>query len=205
MSAEPVIHIIDDDLSVRDAVQALLGSVGLSAHTYGSATEFLDAHGWSRPGCVLLDVRLPSGSGLEFHARMAGLGIFLPVIFMTSHGDIPMSVQGMKGGAVDFLTKPFRDQDLLDAVSTALERDRLRRASQEGVEDLRARYASLSPREREVMRLVSTGKMNKQVAGDLEISEVTVKIHRGAAMRKMGARTLPDLVRMADLLAASAN
>jgi len=203
MSSDPVIHIVDDDRSVREAVKSLLESVGLSASAYASTTEFLDARRWSGPGCVLLDVRLPGGSGLDFHARMAGLGVFLPVIFMTGHGDIPMSVQGMKGGAVDFLTKPFRDQDLLDAVSTALERDRTRRASDEGVEDLRARHAALSPREREVMSLVCSGKMNKQVAGDLEISEVTVKIHRGAAMRKMGARTLPDLVRMADLLAAS--
>lgn len=203
MSSEPVIHIVDDDQSVREAVQSLLESVGLAARVYGSTTEFLDAHGWAGPGCVLLDIRLPGVSGLEFQGRMAGLGIFLPVIFMTGHGDIPMSVQGMKGGAVDFLTKPFRDQDLLDAVSMALERDRLRRASEAGIDDLRARFATLSPREREVMRLVSTGKMNKQVAGDLAISEVTVKIHRGAAMRKMGARTLPDLVRMADLLAGS--
>ena len=201
MSSEPVIHIVDDDQSVRDAVQSLLESVGLSARPYGSTTEFLDARGWSEPGCILLDVRLPGGSGLEFHARMAGIGIFLPVIFMTGYGDIPMSVQGMKGGAVDFLTKPFRDQDLLDAVSTALDRDRSRRASEAGIDNLRARFATLSQREREVMHLVSRGKMNKQVAGDLEISEVTVKIHRGAAMRKMGARTLPDLVRMADQLA----
>jgi FixJ family two-component response regulator len=203
MPSEPAIHIVDDDPSVREAVQSLLESVGLSARVYGSTGEFLDARGWMDPGCILLDVRLPGGSGLEFQARMAGLGVFLPVIFMTGHGDIPMSVQGMKGGAVDFLTKPFRDQDLLDAVSTALERDRARRDSVAGVEELRARYAALSPREREVMRLVSQGRMNKQVAGDLSISEVTVKIHRGSAMRKMGARTLPDLVRMADLLAGS--
>lgn len=203
MSFDPVTHIVDDDRSVREAVKSLLESVGLSALAYGSTMEFLDARRWSGPGCVLLDVRLPGGSGLDFHARMAGLGVFLPVIFMTGHGDIPMSVKGMKGGAVDFLTKPFRDQDLLDAVSTALERDRTRRAFDQGVDDLRARYAALSPREREVMRLVCSGKMNKQIAGDLEISEVTVKIHRGAAMRKMGARTLPDLVRMIDLLVGS--
>ncbi|GLK48273.1 DNA-binding response regulator [Brevundimonas intermedia] len=203
MSSEPVIHIVDDDQSVREAVKSLMESVGLSACAYRSTQDFLDARRWSEPGCVLLDVRLPGGSGLEFHARMASLGVFLPVIFMTGHGDIPMSVQGMKGGAVDFLTKPFRDQDLLDAVATALDRDRARRASEISVGDLRRRYETLSQREREVMRLVATGKMNKQVAGDLEISEVTVKIHRGSAMRKMGARTLPDLVRMADLLAGS--
>lgn len=203
MSSEPVIHIVDDDQSVREAVKSLMESVGLAACAYRSTQDFLDARWWSDPGCVLLDVRLPGGSGLEFHARMASLGVFLPVIFMTGHGDIPMSVKGMKGGAVDFLTKPFRDQDLLDAVATALDRDRARRATETSVGDLRRRYETLSQREREVMGLVATGKMNKQVAGDLEISEVTVKIHRGSAMRKMGARTLPDLVRMADLLAGS--
>jgi FixJ family two-component response regulator len=203
MSSEPVIHIVDDDQSVREAVKSLMESVGLAAYAYRSTQDFLDARGWSEPGCVLLDVRLPGGSGLEFHARMASLGVFLPVIFMTGHGDIPMSVKGMKGGAVDFLTKPFRDQDLLDAVATALDRDRAQRATETSVGDLRRRYETLSQREREVMRLVAAGKMNKQVAGDLEISEVTVKIHRGSAMRKMGARTLPDLVRMADLLAGS--
>ncbi|NBB61483.1 response regulator [Pseudomonas sp. ODNR1LW] len=201
MASDPVIHIVNDDQSVREAIRSLLGSVGLSARLYGSAAEFLEARAWSGPGCILLDVRLPGGSGLEFQARMAGFGIYLPVIFVTGHGDIPMSVQGMKGGAVDFLTKPFRDQDLLDAVAAALERDRTRRTHDAGTLDLRRRFASLSPREREVMRLVSAGRLNKQIAGDLDISEVTVKIHRGAAMRKMGARTLPDLVRMADLLA----
>lgn len=201
MAVAPIIHVVDDDTSVREAVQALLESVGLSARVYGSTPEFIAARGWTQPGCLLLDVRLPGVSGLEFQSRMAGLGIHLPVIFMTGHGDIPMSVQGMKAGAVDFLTKPFRDQDLLDAVSVALDRDRAQRASEADIEDLRARYATLSQREREVMHLVSTGRMNKQVAGDLAISEVTVKIHRGAAMRKMAARTLPDLVRMADLLA----
>lgn len=202
---EAVIHVVDDDQPVREAVQALLESVGLEARGYGSTSEFIEARGWTGPGCVLLDVRLPGGSGMEFHGRMAGLGIHLPVIFMTGHGDIPMSVQGMKAGAVDFLTKPFRDQDLLDAVSVALDRDRVRRASDADGDDLRARYATLSQREREVMQRVSAGLMNKQVAGDLDISEVTVKIHRGSAMRKMGARSLPDLVRMADLLARIAD
>lgn len=200
MSAGPIIHIIDDDLSVRDAVVSLLESVGLRARAYGSSAEFIEAGSWADGGCLLLDVRLPGVSGLEFQGRMEGLGVNLPVIFMTGHGDIPMSVRGMKAGAVDFLTKPFRDQDLLDAVSVALDRDGARRIADADVGQLRARYATLSAREREVMRLVATGRMNKQVAGVLEISEVTVKIHRGAAMRKMGARTLPDLVRMADLL-----
>lgn len=205
MAPDPIIHVVDDDQSVREAVRSLLESVGLSARLYESTTQFLEAKAWSDPGCVLLDVRLPGGSGLDFQSRMAGLGIFLPVILITGHGDIPMSVRGMKSGAVDFLTKPFRDQDLLDAVATALDRDRERRAASAGIDELRARFATLSQREREVMRLVSAGKMNKQIAGDLDISEVTVKIHRGAAMRKMGARTLPDLVRMADLLAGAAD
>lgn len=203
MPAEPIVHIVDDDRSLRDAVQSLLESVGLRARAYGSSAEFIDARAWSGPGCLLLDVRLPGVSGLEFQGRMESLGVHLPVIFMTGHGDIPMSVRGMKAGAVDFLTKPFRDQDLLDAVALALDRDRTRRASDADVEDLRTRFAMLSPREQEVMRLVAAGRMNKQVAGELGISEVTVKIHRGAAMRKMAARTLPDLVRMADLLGAS--
>lgn len=203
MPAEPIVHIVDDDRSLRDAVQSLLESVGLRARAYASSAEFIDARAWSGPGCLLLDVRLPGVSGLEFQGRMEGLGVHLPVIFMTGHGDIPMSVRGMKAGAVDFLTKPFRDQDLLDAVALALDRDRTRRASDADVEDLRIRFAMLSPREQEVMRLVAAGRMNKQVAGELGISEVTVKIHRGAAMRKMAARTLPDLVRMADLLGAS--
>lgn len=203
MPAEPIVHIVDDDRSLRDAVQSLLESVGLRARAYASSAEFIDARAWSGPGCLLLDVRLPGVSGLEFQGRMESLGVHLPVIFMTGHGDIPMSVRGMKAGAVDFLTKPFRDQDLLDAVALALDRDRTRRASDADVEDLRTRFAMLSPREQEVMRLVAAGRMNKQVAGELGISEVTVKIHHGAAMRKMAARTLPDLVRMADLLGAS--
>ncbi len=203
--SESVIHVVDDDASVRDAVQSLLESVGLNARGYAAAADFIDSDAWSEPGCVLLDVRLPGVSGLEFQGRMAGLGIFLPVILMTGHGDIPMSVQGMKAGAVDFLTKPFRDQDLLDAVAVALERDRDRRSSLSELSDLLTRYKTLSQREREVMQLVSTGLMNKQVAGDLDISEVTVKIHRGAAMRKMAARTLPDLVRMSDMLRDAAH
>lgn len=198
MTTESVIHIVDDDRSVREAVAALLESVGFAARTYGSATEFIEQDHAGGPGCILLDVRMPGLSGLEFQSRMEGLGIHLPVILMTGHGDIPMSVQAMKAGAVDFLTKPFRDQDLLDAVSAALTKDQARRAEAQGVECLLSRYSTLSPRERDVMRLVSKGLMNKQIAGDLSISEVTVKIHRGAAMRKMGARTLPDLVRMAD-------
>lgn len=200
MAALPVIHVIDDDVSLREALGSLLESVGFSTRGYGATSDFIDNGCWQGPGCVLLDIRLPGGSGLDFQTRMAGHGIHLPVVLMTGHGDVPMSVRGMKAGAVDFLTKPFRDQDLLDAVEAALEQDRTRRKAEADVDGLRERYATLSQREREVMQLVSKGLMNKQVAGDLGISEVTVKIHRGSAMKKMTARTLPDLVRMADAL-----
>jgi FixJ family two-component response regulator len=152
------------------------------------------------PGCLVLDVRMPEISGLEFQEKLSGLGIRLPVILMTGHGDIPMSVRGMKAGAVDFLTKPFRDQDMLDAVTTAIGRDRARRDAEATIIGLREKFITLSPREREVMHLVTAGKMNKQVAGDLSLSEITVKLHRGVVMRKMGARTLADLVRMAQAL-----
>ena len=152
------------------------------------------------PGCLVLDVRLPGMSGLEFQQKLEELGVRLPAILMTGHGDIPMSVRAMKAGAVDFLAKPFRDQEMLDAVAAALEKDRNRRAENGKLDGLRAAYASLSPRERQVMALVTAGKMNKQVAGDLSLSEITVKIHRGSAMRKMGAKTLADLVRMAEAL-----
>jgi FixJ family two-component response regulator len=195
-----VIHIVDDDESLRRAVDSLCRSVGFQTRTYGSAQEFLDAKREDVPGCLVLDVRLPGISGLDFQSKLAELGISLPVILVTGHGDVPMSVQAMKAGAIDFLPKPFRDQDLLDAVATAIDRDRKRRAADGSVNDLRDRFLTLSPREREVMMLVTAGKMNKQVAGDLGLSEITVKIHRGAAMRKMGARTLADLVRTADAL-----
>lgn len=194
------VHIVDDDESLRRVVDSLCRSVGLKTLTYGSAQEFLAARREESAGCLLLDVRLPGISGLDFQSQLAEHGIHLPVILMTGHGDIPMSVRAMKAGAVDFLAKPFRDQDLLDAVATAIERDRSRRAAQGDASLLRERFETLSPRERQVMLLVTTGKMNKQVAGDLGLSEITVKIHRGAAMRKMGARTLADLVRMADAL-----
>jgi FixJ family two-component response regulator len=196
----PVVHIVDDDESLRRALDSLFRSVGLQAHAYGSVREFLDAKHDGGAGCLVLDVRLPGISGLDFQGQLAELGIHLPVILMTGHGDIPMSVRAMKAGAVDFLAKPFRDQDMLDAVASAMERDAKRRASQGDAAQLRDRYATLSPREQQVMMLVTAGKMNKQVAGDLGLSEITVKIHRGSAMRKMGARTLADLVRMADSL-----
>jgi len=204
-SVEPaIVHVVDDDGSLRDALDSLFRSVGLETRTYGSARAFLDAPRPDAAGCLVLDIRLPGLSGLDFQAQLAEQGIGLPVILMTGHGDIPMTVRGMKAGAVDFLTKPFRDQDMLDAVAVAIERDRSRRETAREDADLAARYATLSARERQVMTLVTAGRMNKQVAGDLELSEITVKIHRGSAMRKMGARTLPDLVRMAEALGLGA-
>jgi FixJ family two-component response regulator len=197
---QPLVHVIDDDPSLRDALESLFRSVGLEVRSYGSTREFVEAKRPDRPACLVLDIRLPGASGLEFQSQLAELGIALPVILMTGHGDIPMSVRGMKAGAVDFLPKPFRDQDMLDAVTTAIERDRRDREASAQQEAIRARYATLSPREQQVMALVTAGKLNKQVAGDLSLSEITVKIHRGSAMRKMGARTLPDLVRMAEAL-----
>jgi FixJ family two-component response regulator len=197
---QALVHIVDDDESLRHAMNSLFRSVGLETRTYGSAQEFLDAKREDVPGCLVLDVRLPGISGLDFQSQLGAFGIPLPVILITGHGDVPMSVRAMKAGAVDFLSKPFRDQDLLDAVTTAIERDRKRRAADGGANLLRDRFLTLSPREQQVMLLVTSGKMNKQVAGDLGLSEITVKIHRAAAMRKMGARTLADLVRMADAL-----
>jgi FixJ family two-component response regulator len=194
-----IVHIIDDDESFRRSVDSLCRSIGLITHTYTSAQDFLDALR-DDAGCLVLDVRLPGIGGLDFQTQLAQLGIQLPVVLVTGHGDIPMSVRAMKAGAVDFLPKPFRDQDLLDAVTAALERDRRRRVVDGDTLLIRDRFISLSPREQQVMMLVTTGKMNKQVAGELGLSEITVKIHRAAAMRKMGARTLPDLVRMADVL-----
>ena len=196
----PFVHIVDDDGSLAAALESLLRSVGLEARSYGSAAELVAATRPDRPGCLVLDVRLPGMSGLDFQAQLAELGIRLPIVLMTGHGDIPMSVRAMKAGAVDFLPKPFRDQDMLDAVAAAIARDRNRRGLDREAEELRNRFATLSPREKQVMGLVAAGRMNKQVAFDLGLSEITVKIHRGAAMRKMGARTLPDLVRMAQAL-----
>ena len=200
MSEAAVVHVVDDDESVRAALHRLLRSVGLRPAPHASVSEFLAAKKPDVPGCLVLDVRMPGISGLEFQEKLSGLGIRLPVILMTGHGDIPMSVRGMKAGAVDFLTKPFRDQDMLDAVTTAIRRDRARRDAEATIIGLREKFITLSPREREVMHLVTAGKMNKEVAADLGLSEITVKVHRGAAMRKMGAPTLADLVRMAKAL-----
>ena len=195
---QAIAHVIDDDISLRDALDLLLPSVGLDVRTYTSVQEFLDAGAHQGPGCIVLDVRLPGISGLDFQSRRDGLGVHLPIVLMTGHSDVPMSVRAMKAGAVDFLPKPFRDQDMIDAVTAAIERDRERRAADSAAADIRERYASLSPREQQVMRLVTAGKMNKQVAFDLGLSEITVKTYRGAVMQKMAARTFADLVRMAD-------
>ncbi len=200
----PVVFVVDDDEELRLALDNLFRSVGLQARLFGSAAEFLKAAAVDAPGCLVLDIRLPGVSGLEFQGQLARMGIALPIIFMTGHGDVPMSVRAMKAGAVDFLTKPFRDQDMLDAVSSAIEADRQRRAAAEAGRDVRARFEGLSPREREVMTLVTRGLMNKQVAGELGLSEITVKLYRAQAMRKMGAGTLADLVRMAEQLALHA-
>ena len=196
----PIVHIVDDDDSLRAGLASLLRTVGLTARTYSSTQEFLNAEQLLGPGCIVLDIRLPGANGLDFQEELLALGINLPVVLMTGHGDIPMSVRAMKAGAVDFLAKPFRDQDMIDAVTAAIKRDRLRRANDNQAGAVVNRYAALSPREREVMALVTAGKMNKQIAAELHLSEVTVKIHRGAAMRKMGAHSLADLVRMADAL-----
>ncbi|WP_138465737.1 response regulator transcription factor [Poseidonocella sp. HB161398] len=200
MEPVPLVHVLDDDPSMRSAVSSLLRSVGIEVQTYGSVREFLEAGRPDVEGCLVLDIRMPGTGGLELQEQLQSLGVQLPVVLMTGFGDIPMTVRGMRAGAVDFLAKPFRDQDMLDAVSAALARDRVRRASGRERAEAEARLATLSPRERQVMELVVEGLMNKQVAGELGLSLVTVKIHRGAAMRKMGARTLPDLVRLAALL-----
>ncbi len=204
MASEPadraVVHVIDDDDGLRRALERLFRSVGLETMVYPTARDFLDTRPPGVPGCIVLDVRLPGINGLELQAQLGEHGIGLPVVLMTGHGDIPMTVRAMEAGAVDILSKPFRDQDMLDAVAAAIERDRTRRSKEEGAAGLQERFALLSPRERQVMLLVTAGKLNKQVAGELGISEVTVKIHRSAAMRKMDARTLADLVRMADAI-----
>jgi FixJ family two-component response regulator len=193
-----VVHVVDDDASIRGALEALFDSVGLATQTYAAARDFLATTPADQPGCIVIDIRLPDMNGLDFQERLAEAGSRLPVVMMTGHGDISMSVRAMKRGAVDFLPKPFNDQHMLDAVMAAIERDRQRREADGDLSQMQQRFQTLSPRELQVMRLVTAGKMNKQVAGDLGISEITVKIHRGAAMRKMGARTLADLVRMAE-------
>ncbi len=197
---EPIVFVVDDDASLREALVNLFRSVGLRVAAFASGADLLQSELPDAPSCLVLDIRLPRISGLDFQAELAKAGIHIPIIFMTGHGDIPMSVRAMKAGAVDFLTKPFRDQDLLDAVSTAIERDRKRREAENASAGVRMHYESLTPREREVMSHVTDGLMNKQIAAEIGVSEITVKIHRGNVMRKMGARSLADLVRMADAL-----
>jgi FixJ family two-component response regulator len=197
---EPVIFVVDDDESLRLSLESLFRSVGLKVMLFGSAQEFLRSEQPKAPSCLVLDVRLPGLSGLDFQAELIRANIRTPIIFMTGHGDIPMTVRAMKAGAVEFLTKPFRDQDMLDAVQLALERDRTRRESEQTALDLQTKFETLTEREREVMNLVTSGLMNKQIAARIGISEITVKVHRGNLTRKMGARSLADLVRMAESL-----
>ena len=197
---EPVVLIVEDDLALREALRRLFRTVGLRAEAFGSAAELLQSRFPDAPTCLVLDVRLPGQSGLGIQAELAEAGVHVPIIFMTGHGDIPMTVQAMKAGAVDFLTKPFRDQDLLDAVDAAIERDRMRRVGDEATIKLRTLFETLSTREREVLALATAGLMNKQIAGELGLSEITVKIHRGHVMKKMNARSFADLVRMAEAL-----
>jgi FixJ family two-component response regulator len=195
-----VVFVIDDDPSMRGALEDLVGSVGLQVRPFASPQDFLQSKLPDAPGCLVLDVRLPGMGGLTFQKELARLGVALPIIFITGHGDIPMSVRAMKAGAVEFLTKPFHDQELLDAIHTAIERDRERRREAVLVAELQECYATLTERERQIMTLVVVGRANKQIAAELNLSEMTVKVHRGQVMRKMHAGSLPELVRMADRL-----
>ena len=198
--SKPTILVIDDDPDLRASVGRLLRSVGLEAQLFASISDFLKSNPPDGPACLVLDVRLPGRSGLDFQRQIAATSRDLPIIFITGHGDIPMSVQAMKRGAIEFLTKPFRDQELLDAIQLGLARDRARRENEKALATLRARFESLSPREREIMIDVARGRLSKQIAGDIGIAEATVKVHRSRGMRKMNARSLPELGRMVDKL-----
>ncbi len=205
MSTEdPVVFVVDDDQAIREATRSLLSSVGLRVETFRTAQEFLRSQRPDAPACLVLDVRLPGLSGLDLQRDLAQLGASIPIVFMTGHGDIPMSVQAMKAGAVEFLTKPFRDQQLLDAVQQAIDRDRVERRRRMEIGDLRRREESLTPREREVMALVVTGRLNKQIAAVLGTSEITIKVHRAQVMQKMRADSVAELVRIAERLGVPA-
>ena len=197
----PVVFVVDDDPSMRDAVEDLVASVGLEPRVFATPQEFLQAKRADAPGCLVLDVRLPGASGLAFQQELAKAGIHLPVIFITGHGDIPMSVRAIKAGAIEFLAKPFRDQELLDAIHAGIERDRMQRQAAATIAALQQRFATLTEREREIMALVLAGHPNKRIAAKLGVAESTVKVHRGQIMRKMLAQSVQELVRMGDMLA----